>query len=171
VQSYSPSPFHCLYCEEHHALHHRQQDSLPSKDWTLQCCIPVGDTIPVEQFASLSSATTLPLDWDLWHHRLCHHHLTGIRKLHSGNLESGFRLESEASPDPVCEACKAGKMHAPSTSRASKLLQLVHSDVHGPVKVPTHQGYHNWVTFINDYSCFKPVYLLKRKSETFAAFK
>src|ERR1700677_4603218 len=48
----------------------------------------VGDTIPVEEFASLSSATTLPLDWDLWHCRLCHHHLAGIRKLHSGNLVS-----------------------------------------------------------------------------------
>ena len=59
----------------------------------------------------------------------------------------------------------------PSSSRASKPLQLVHSDVHGPVKVSTHQGYRYWVTFIDDFSCFKAVYLLKRKSETFAAFK
>src|SRR6266568_4582288 len=135
----------------------------------------VGDTIPVEEFASLSSATTLPLDWDLWHRRLCHQHLAGIKKLLSGNLVMGFRLDSQASPDPVCEACKAGKMHADpfpsSSSRASKSLQLVHSDVHGPVKVPTHQGYRYWVTFINDFSHFKVVYLLKRKSETFAAFK
>src|SRR6201996_5886691 len=52
-----------------------------------------------------------------------------------------------------------------------KPLQLVHNDVHGPVKVPTHQGYRYWVSFIDDYSRFKAVYLLKRKSETFAAFK
>ena len=58
-----------------------------------------------------------------------------------------------------------------SSSRASKVLQLVHSDVHGPVKVPTHQGYCYWVTFINDFSCFRAVYLLKQKFETFAAFK
>src|SRR6266702_3872180 len=106
----------------------------------------LGDTIPVEEFASLSSATTLPLDWYLWHRRLCHHHLAGIKKLLSGNLVTGFKLDSQASPDPVCEVCKVGKMHADpfpiSTSRTSKLLQLVHSDVHGPVKVPTHQGYH-----------------------------
>ena len=66
-------------------------------------------------------------------------------------------------------------MHAdpfpPSSSRASKPLQLVHSDVHGPVKVSTHQGYRYWVTFIDDFSCFKAVYLLKQKSETFAALK
>ena len=39
------------------------------------------------------------------------------------------------------------------------------------MKVPTHQGYCYWVTFIDDFSRFKAVYLLKRKSETFAAFK
>ena len=39
------------------------------------------------------------------------------------------------------------------------------------MKVPTHQGYHYWVTFIDDFSRFKAVYLLKRKSETFATFK
>ena len=47
----------------------------------------------------------------------------------------------------------------------------MHSDVHGPVKVPTHQGYRYWVTFIDDFSRFKAAYLLKWKSETFAAFK
>jgi transposase InsO family protein len=39
------------------------------------------------------------------------------------------------------------------------------------VKVPTHSGYRYWVTFIDDFSHFKAVYLLKRKSETFVAFK
>jgi len=58
-----------------------------------------------------------------------------------------------------------------SHSRGSRPLQLIHSDVHGPVKVSTHQGYCYWVSFIDDFSCFKAVYLLKQKSETFAAFK
>ena len=130
----------------------------------------VGDTIPAEELASFSSTTTVPLDWDLWHHCLCHHHLAGVKKLSSGNLVTGFKLDSQAEPDPVCEACKAGKMHADpfpsSLSRASRPLQLVHSDVHGPLKVPTHQGHHYWVTFIDDCSCFKAVYLMKHKSHT-----
>ena len=135
----------------------------------------LGETIPVQQIASLSSSSPLPLDLSLWHRRLCHHHLAGVKKLLSGNLVMGFRLDSQADPDPVCEACKAGKMHAnpfpTSHSRASKLLQLIHSDVHGPVKVSTHQGYRYWVSLINDFSRFKAVYLLKRKSETFAAYR
>jgi len=57
------------------------------------------------------------------------------------------------------------------STRASHPLQLVHSDVHGPVKVETHQGYRYWVSFIDDFSCFKAVCLLKRKSETFGTFK
>ena len=112
----------------------------------------LGATIPVQQITSLLSSSPLPLDLSLWHCRLCHHHLAGVKKLLSGNLMMGFRLDSQADPDPVCEACKAGKMHANPFpilhSRASKPLQLVHSDVHGPVKVSTHQGYHYWVSFI-----------------------
>jgi len=122
-----------------------------------------------------TTSSPLPMDLCLWHRRLCHHHLAGVKKLLSGNLVTGFRLDSQADPDPVCEACKAGKMHANpftiSHSRASRPLQLVHSDVHGPIKVPTHQGYRYWVSFIDDFSRFKAVYLLKRKSETFDAFK
>ena len=88
----------------------------------------VGDTIPAEELASLSSTTTLPLDWGLWHCCLCHHHLAGVKKLSSGNLVTGFKLDSQAEPDPVCEACKAGKMHADpfpsSLSRASRPSNL-----------------------------------------------
>jgi len=115
------------------------------------------------------------MDLSLLHCRLCHHHLAGIRKLLSGNLVNGLTLDSKAEPDPLCEACKAGKMHADpflsSSTRATRPLQLVHSDMHGPVKVSTHQGYRYWVSFIDDFSRFKAVYLLKRKSETFTAFK
>ena len=86
----------------------------------------VGDTIPVEEFALLSFTATLPSDLTLLHRRLCHHHLAGIRKLLSGNLMTGLKLDSKAEPNPVCEACKAGKMHAdpfpPSSTRASRPL-------------------------------------------------
>ena len=146
----------------------RQRSPLPMLHTSLE-------TIPVENLPHFHPLQPPSMDLTLLHRRLCHSHLAGIKKLFSGNLVTGFKLDSQADPDPVCEACKAGKMHADpfpnSTSRASKPLQLVHSDVHGPVKVPTHSGYHYSVTFIDDFSRFKAVYLLKRKSETFAAFK
>lgn len=52
-----------------------------------------------------------PLGLDLWHCHLCHHHLAGIKKLLAGDLVMGFELDSQTNPDPVCEPCKAGKMH------------------------------------------------------------
>ena len=35
---------------------------------------------------------------DLWHHCLCHTHLASIKKLLSGNLVKGFKLDSQACP-------------------------------------------------------------------------
>jgi len=125
----------------------------------------VGETISVEELASLSSTATLPMDLTLLHCRLCHYHLAGIRKLLSEYLITGLKPNSKAEPDPVYEACKAGKIYADpfptSSTRAFRPFQLVHSDVHGPVKVSTHQGYRYWVSFINDFSHFKANYLLK----------
>ena len=134
-----------------------------------------GQTIPLEQCANLSSSTTIPLDLSLWHRRLCHHNYSGVRKLVKEGLVTGLKLDSPAMPDPICEPCIAGKMTADpfpsSSSRATQPLGLVHCDVHGPVKVQTMSGYRYWATFIDDCSRFRAVIPLKRKSDTFAAFK
>ena len=47
----------------------------------------------------------------------------------------------------------------------------MHSDLHGPLPVLTQSGYQYWISFINDMSCFRQVYLLQKKSEAFDAFK
>jgi transposase InsO family protein len=39
------------------------------------------------------------------------------------------------------------------------------------LKVSTQQGYHYWITFIDDHSRYKAGYILNCKSEAFAAFK
>ena len=56
-------------------------------------------------------------------------------------------------------------------SRATEPLQLVHSDVCGPVSVQARGGFEYFVTFIDDYSRYGYVYLMQRKSETFGKFK
>ena len=38
-----------------------------------------GTTVALAEYAS--AATTLPLDLDLWHRRLAHHHLQDVKKL------------------------------------------------------------------------------------------
>ena len=57
------------------------------------------------------------------------------------------------------------------SSRANDLLELVHSDVCGPMSTQAKGGHKYFITFIDDYSRFGYVYLMKRKSETFENFK
>jgi len=134
-----------------------------------------GTTIPIPETANLSSATTLPMDLELWHRRLCHPSYPVLKKMIREDLVTGLKITSSSKPDPICEPCLAGKMVAdpfPSSSHHStKLLGLIHSDVHGPIKVASHSGFKYWVTFIDDSGKFRAGYLMKKKSETFSSFK
>ena len=55
--------------------------------------------------------------------------------------------------------------------RSKKPLQLVHSDVYGPLIVQARGGYEYFVTFIDDYSRYSYIYLMHKKFETFGKFK
>jgi hypothetical protein len=57
-----------------------------------------------------------------------------------------------------------------SPSRATKPLELVHMDLHGPLPVATREGYCYWMTFIDDASSHRAALHLKWKSEAFGAF-
>jgi hypothetical protein len=51
------------------------------------------------------------------------------------------------------------------------LLEIIHTDVCGPMSVPVHGGYCYFITFSNDLSRYGYIYLMKHKSETFEKFK
>ena len=74
-----------------------------------------------------------------------------------------------------CNACILGKHHKHSfqnsKSRATRKLSLIHSDVCGPMLIPTTNGNKYILTFIDDYSRMCWVYLLKEKSQVFYVFK
>ena len=131
-----------------------------------------GSTVDIME--SVQLASTLPLDLSLWHKRLGHHNYADIQKMISKQMVDGLVLDSKAEPDPICEPCLAGKMHAnpfPSSEhRATEVLELIHSDVH-QIGVTSHGGYKYWVSFIDDCSRFKALYPMKKKSDTFSCFK
>ena len=60
---------------------------------------------------------------------------------------------------------------AKSCERVSKLLELIHSDVCGPMSTTARGGYQYFVTFTDDLSRYGYIYLMKHKSETFEKFK
>ena len=55
--------------------------------------------------------------------------------------------------------------------RAQDLLEVIHSDVCGPISIQARGGYEYFITFTDDYSRFGYKYLTKRKSEAFEKFK
>ncbi|GJT22545.1 retrotransposon protein, putative, ty1-copia subclass [Tanacetum coccineum] len=55
--------------------------------------------------------------------------------------------------------------------RAKDLLGLIHTDVCGPFKIMSRQGAYYFITFIDNFSRYGYVYLLKHKHEVFETFK
>ena len=54
--------------------------------------------------------------------------------------------------------------------RSTRKLELVHSDMCGPMQTESLGGQKYFVTFIDDFSRCCAVYLLKQKSEVFEEF-
>ena len=55
--------------------------------------------------------------------------------------------------------------------RAKEVLDLLHTDLCGPMSTSTRGGYEYFITFIDDYSRYRYIYLMRHKSETFDKFK
>ena len=115
------------------------------------------------------------LDAKLWHAHFGHLNFASLLRLQKSDMVSMLPY-IEASPKHVCEGCILGKMQRASFPkdgfvRAECKLQLVHSDVCGPMQTPSFRNYLYFVTFIDDYSRHAWVYPLKSKSKVFLCFK
>ena len=79
-------------------------------------------------------------------------------------------------PSKVCTVCLVGKHHREpfpkaSSWRATQRLQLIHSDICGPITPESSSHKRYMLTFIDDYTRKIWVYFLTMKSEAFAVFK
>ena len=112
----------------------------------------------------------------LWHQRMGHLNVQSLKTLPSlvNGLDHSI-LHGDSLPS-ACEGCMMGKQHRQSfpkdgATRASKALEIVHSDVCGPMKTMSLGGARYFLTFIDDFSRKMWVYPLKAKSECFERFK
>ena len=111
-------------------------------------------------------------DPNLWHQRLGHMSAKGLRVMHSnGKLSDLKSIDLD-----MCESCVFGKQKRVSFKKAGRTpkttkLELVHTDVWGPVPVSLVGEKCYFVTFIDDHSRKVWVYFLRQKSEVFEAFK
>ncbi|KAJ7976200.1 Retrovirus-related Pol polyprotein from transposon TNT 1-94 [Quillaja saponaria] len=108
-----------------------------------------------------------------WHMRLGHLNFGGLKNL--GEKKMVYELPFINHPNQLCEACLLGK-HARKSfpkeaTRATKPLQLIHTDVCGPIKPCSFGKNHYFFLFIDDYTRKTWVYFLKKKSKAFEVFK
>ena len=107
----------------------------------------------------------------LWHCRLGHIGVKRMNKLHKDGLLESLGYESF----DACEPCLLGKMtktpFSGTMERATDLLEIIHTDVCGPMSVDARGRYRYFLTFTNDLSRYGYIYLMKHKSETFEKFE
>lgn len=109
----------------------------------------------------------------LWHRRLGHLCRTGMNLLNSG-LCTGMNFTGSSVDEP-CIACVLGKQTRlkfnTSKSRTTRRLELVHSDLCGPMSEPSWGGAWYVLTFTDDFSRKSFVFLLRSKAEVVDKFK
>ena len=107
----------------------------------------------------------------LWQSRLTHIGVKLMKKLHANGLLESLDYESL----DACEPCLMGKMTKTPFSitmeRVTDLLEIIHTDVCGPMSVDARGGYRYFLTFTDDSSRYGYIYLMKHKSDTFEKFK
>jgi hypothetical protein len=114
--------------------------------------------------------TSLSAPLALWHCHLGHLNFRSIKRMVDEGLVTGMTVSDRNTPLDPCKPCLEGKqtrdvIRKVTTTRAEHVLGHVHTDVCGPLPIPSHHGYCYFVTFIDDSSRFASVSPLREKSE------
>ncbi len=122
-----------------------------------------------------SCCVVATLDMGLWHKRFGHLGYENLKKMSKEGMVSGMSMKG-GEPNGPCEGCLTGKQSRlpfPKKGERSttKPLELIHSDVCGPMNVPSMGNSRYFITFIDDYSRYHTVYALKSKDEALQKFK
>ncbi|KAL0451419.1 UNVERIFIED_CONTAM: Retrovirus-related Pol polyprotein from transposon RE1 [Sesamum latifolium] len=109
----------------------------------------------------------------LWHKRFDQTNYDALRLLEKREMVSDLPIINV--PSVVCGVCQLGKRSrtpfpVDQAWRANEKLQLVHTDVCGPMSISSYGGSKYFLLFIDDFTRYCWVYFLKSKSEVFAMF-
>jgi len=111
----------------------------------------------------------------MWHKRFGHIGFDNLKKLIDNKLVRGITDNVEFKSNFFCENCVAGKItrqpFPKHNHRRSKPLELIHSDICGPITPSSLGGGKYILTFIDDCTRFLWTYILAAKNETFGKFK
>lgn len=97
-----------------------------------------------------------------WHRRFGHRYAEDVNKLQKEELVFGLRIE-DCGIREACKCCIKGKLpRSPipkeSTTRSTSVLELLHTDLCGPMQTETPSGKRYFITFIDDFSKYTEVW-------------
>ena len=100
---------------------------------------------------------------NLWHYRYAHLNFKGLNTLAKKEMVKGLPILEEI--DGKCSNCVIGKQRRNATPkvaswRATKKMELIHSDICGPINPTSNAGSRYFITFTDDYSRKTWIYLL-----------
>ena len=111
----------------------------------------------------LISKASIQLSW-LWYRRISHLNFDNINKLVTGKLVKGL-LDLKYEKNQLCATCEMGKMkkasHKPKTkSNTQRVLELIHMDLCGPMRIQSINGKKYMLVIVDDYSRYTWVHFL-----------
>lgn len=112
---------------------------------------------------------------DEWHFKMGHLNERDLKHMARNNLVQGMQIgdAEKLSPCEICLSEKQTRKSFPKSSgeRTKDVLEIVHSDVCGPMRTASHSGARYFVTFTDDYSRYCEIFVLKQKSDVLESFK
>lgn len=124
---------------------------------------------------SKTSTCSYANDFKSWHRRLGHLNVRDMKEAIRNGTIRGLELSEIPKEQFECEICEKGKMSRTpfpkKSERKTELLEIIHSDVCGPMRTESNGKAKYFVEFIDDYSRWCVVKFLQRKSEVFEETK
>lgn len=113
---------------------------------------------------------------NLWHYRMGHLNAYDMKKMIDSQMVNGLKQVNVDIESKFCESCIFGKQTRTSfpknkNARSTRILELIHSDVCGPMRSTAYDGSKYFATFTDDFSRASMVYFMEKKSQTFEKFK
>jgi hypothetical protein len=110
--------------------------------------------------------------YEIWHKRMAHLHHGDLRVLRE--MVTGV-LDFSSEHHEICKGCTLGKYtktsFPSSESKAVGILDLIHSDVCGPMSSASLTGSLYYVVFIDDFSRKSCIFFMKTKGQVFSRFQ
>ena len=113
---------------------------------------------------------------ETWHRRLCHRTLDkSAVKFISERVKEMKVSDKTTATSKVCGVCTLGRQHREAETRRrekiSEILGVVHTDICGPMEIPSLHGERYFITFTDETTGRVSIDLLHSKDQALASFQ